>query len=609
MRRFVRVALALSAALALAVVAALAIMARQDAAHARFYNTGKTINGFLSEYGRALARALDRDGGSHAAAEGVDADALNALLAFYSDRYAVAGRGDWALGEPAMIGGAVVRQARLANRRDYGRVDLADAFSAYAASVANVGGLRFKIDLIESVGEDHRSATLTVKYVMDGVDGDGRLFQDRYFYRWRLVKEGQSDAYGWRILGDELVEGVRVAGDGAVFEAMDLAAAGVDYAHRRDPKLDIKSGKLKFGVVGHSQGGISAADYDGDGLPDLFFGDGVRCRLYRNLGADAGGSPRFVDVTAKTGLDGVDQANAGLFADIDNDGDQDLLITRYLAPNRLYRNNGAGFFEEVSAQMGVDAVTASSSAVFFDYDRDGWLDLYIGAFGDAFKRIPRLPFFARNGEPNRLYRNDRGQRFVDVSEEAGVADTGWTLAVTAGDYNGDGWSDLLLANDFGRKCLYRNNGDGTFSEVAKQAGVLDFSGGMGALFADFNDDGLQDLYTSNIKSNQRWFGEDQTVAQYIRNVMRTAWIWRDFSEYRALYGLVGSAWPELGKQVGEGNSFFLNNGDETFEELKDSHANQAGWGWSVVAFDFDNDADLDIYAANGWISNTPETDL
>jgi len=183
------------------------------------------------------------------------------------------------------------------------------------------------------------------------------------------------------------------------------------------------------------------------------------------------------------------------------------------------------------------------------------------------------------------------------------------LAVAAGDYDGDGYPDLISANDFGRKNLYRNLGDGTFADVAKEAGVLDFSGGMGVTFGDANSDGRLDIYTSNINSNQRWYGEQVTITSYLRNVVATRWALLDMGEYLKMYDLVGADWVELGKEVGEGNSLFQNEGDGTFRELKDSHTNRAGWGWSVAFFDADNDADLDLYAANGWISNDPTSDL
>jgi hypothetical protein len=183
------------------------------------------------------------------------------------------------------------------------------------------------------------------------------------------------------------------------------------------------------------------------------------------------------------------------------------------------------------------------------------------------------------------------------------------MAVAAADLNGDGWPDLIMANDFGKKSVYRNNGDGTFTEVTKQAGVLDFSGGMGVAVGDCDGDGRLDLYFANINSNQRWFGEDRTVKQYMRNVARTRWLFEDFGEYRKLYDLVGPEWRNLGQRIGKGNSLFRNNGDGTFTELRDSHTTRAGWGWGVAFFDMDNDGDLDLFAANGWISNPSKDDL
>jgi hypothetical protein len=596
-RRFGKPLLIAAGLMGIAVIMAWFHLRAEDRRHARFYQTGKTVNAFLKEYCRSVEEAFDKQDPTR-------------LLRHYSPESLPSppSAGGW--GTPETLAGGVTLQ-RLSGKGTVG----ADPISVPSYhDLQAIEETTCKIDLIESL-EPH-AVVLTVKFILDGVDRQGRFFQDRIFFRRHLTRspvgEAEDGRIDWKIARDEVVEGVRVAGDRGGFLAVDPARVGLDYRHRRDPKLHRREQRegLRFGVIQHASGGVSAADYDRDGLPDLLFLDGRESRLFRNLGVSSeDGLPRFEDVTGAVGLTGIGEAHSGLFVDFDNDGDRDLFLARYLAPNRWYRNQGDGTFVEASAEVGLDAVFPATSATALDYDRDGFLDLYVAAYGNAFEAFPRLPFFARNGEANRLYRNVGGERFEDVTDAAGVGDTGWSLAVAATDVDGDGWADLAVANDFGRKTLYRNQGDGTFLDVAREAGVLDFSGGMGLAFGDFDNDGHPDLYTSNINSNQRWFGEDQTVSHYLHNVLRSRWLWKDWREYRALHALVGDQWGALGKQVGEGNSLFRNRGDGTFEELKDSDTQKAGWSWGVAFADFDNDTDLDLYAANGWISAEPGTDL
>ena len=583
------------------IAVALYVMARRDREHAKFFNTGKSVNVFLSNYTRAIRESFEKKD-----------PAL--VMNLYSDRFWSPGRGHWEMVSTEEESDVAISRVVIKGQQDFDKQALRGEIANYLTTIASIKNIWTKIDMIEEV-ELERRVVLRVKFILDGTDPHGAIFQDRYFYRWQLINEGTSTAFDWKIIKDELVandgliEGIRVAGDGGSFKEVDLGTSGIDFKHSRDPKLNAEkySAKMKFDIIEHGSGGASAADYDGDGRQDIFFPDGIRSRLYRNV-SDDNGAIKFTDVTTAAGLDGVDQANAGLFADVDNDGDVDLFIARYLASNKFFLNDGGRFIDQ-SKEMGLDLSSTSVTACFLDYDRDGFIDLYVGLYGDAFKDVPRLPFFAQNAQPNRLYHNERGRGFRDVTESSRTGDTGWALAVASADYDGDGYSDIAVANDFGRKCLLHNNGDGTFTDVAKEAGVLDFSGGMGLTFGDFDDDGLIDLYTSNINSNQRWFGEDMTVSQYMRNVARTRWLLLDMFEYKKFYDLVGSDWMSIGTTIGEGNSLFKNNGNGTFRELKDSHTARAGWGWSVSFFDVDNDTDLDIYAANGWITNKNKDDL
>ena len=519
-KRWMRRVLLLLASTGLALVLGAAYLwqdiKRRDVEHARFLDCGQSINLFLKHYAEELVEAHRRG----------DAETV---LSSYADDYHSSRRGHWRLTEDQDLGAAARCLLRAEGRDDFDRRALASELAAYLRGITSVQSIKCKIDLIEHAIPD-KSALITVKYILDGEDRAGRLIEDRFFFRWRLTKvPRQSGLSEWRITSDELVEGERVAGRGKEFFKPNPSSIGVDYVHRRDPKLDPTRAKIKFAVIQYASGGVSAVDYDDDGRPDLFFSDGVRSRLFKNLTVDSD-AISFRDVTTGAGLDGIDQAHCALFCDVDRDGDRDLFVVRYLAPARLYRNRGDGTFEDATSGSGLDFVTPATAATFFDYDADGLPDLYVGNNGNAFQASPRIPFYATNGEPNRLYRNIDGHRFVDVTQESGTGDTGWALAVCASDFDGDGKVDLGVANDFGRKVLYRNNGNGTFTDVAKKAGVLDFSGGMGLAFGDLNFDGRPDLYTSNINSNQRWFGEEITLWQYGRNLVRSGWLLTDFAE-------------------------------------------------------------------------------
>ena len=247
---------------------------------------------------------------------------------------------------------------------------------------------------------------------------------------------------------------------------------------------------------GESALGVSFADYDNDGDPDLFVANGGADRLFRN---DHG---RFTDVTAQAGVADAYDSMGAAWADYDHDGRLDLYVTDYAhcldppsrplsyEPDRLYHNDGNGHFTEVTSVLGPNAtIGAGFAAAWFDYNGDGWDDLYLGN-----------DFFGQQPDRNHLWRNDGGGSFTDVSSSSGAGVAINTMGVGVGDYDRDGRLDLALSNSYSN-VLLRNRGDGTFVNVARaaraertyqQAGEHGFT--WGVEFADLNLDGWEDLY-------------------------------------------------------------------------------------------------------------------
>jgi len=283
--------------------------------------------------------------------------------------------------------------------------------------------------------------------------------------------------------------------------------------------------------------GVALFDYDGDGRLDIFFANGARIddpmpagtlpikdgprywnRLYHQRP-----DGRFEDVTAAAGLAGTGYGQGVAVGDYDNDGDEDLYVTGVFG-NQLYRNEANGRFTEVTAEAGVAGGGWSTSAAFVDYDNDGRLDLFVGRYMEwSFSYNPHcsaaynpFPEQSPNGpraycHPNLfkgatalLYHNEGGGRFRDVSQEAGVSNPGGkSLGVAMADFDGDGFTDLFVANDAVQQFLYRNLGNGRFEDVALEAfAAFDQDGkafsGMGVDFADYDNDGRPDVVVTNL---------------------------------------------------------------------------------------------------------------
>lgn len=481
---------------------------------------------------------------------------------------------------------------------------------------------KLKLARVEEIGDD--SAVIRSVLWLRGRRGGNERFESQATLRLHLVRGtndgGPGGASGWRIERQDLLSGVTTAGRGEGF--VDVArAAGIDHLLQPNPLFATDEWRPKtFEIIQYGPAGVSAADVDGDGWVDLFFGDGGAPHLYLNQGARADGGLRFRNVTAAAGLPvEAPGVNVGLFVDLDGDGDEDLVLPRFQGRNLLFRNDGVGAdgiprFTDLSdaVDLGKPFVVVASAA---DYDGDGDLDLYFGRYLDPRKDLPTTLFYTRNGQGNTLLRNDGNFRFTDVTEEAGVREGGLTLGVAWADYDADGDQDLYVANDFGRNALLRNEGPDAegkvrFKDVSEETGTLDFGFGMSASWGDADGDGDLDLYVSNVHSGQRWYGQSTTLHQYLLTSIRQGTIREDLPLYREIFRYAGSAWEHYGDGMVKGNSLLLNDGAGRFDEVSEiAGANPFGWYWGSAFLDYDNDGRQDLYANNGWISGRTYDDL
>jgi tetratricopeptide (TPR) repeat protein len=339
------------------------------------------------------------------------------------------------------------------------------------------------------------------------------------------------------------------------------------------------------GIDVYGNNGVACGDIDNDGFDEIYVcqPSGLPNRLYRNRG-----DGRFEDITEAAGVGVLDPTSSAVFADVDNNGNQDLIVVRTSGP-LLFRNLGKGKFQLQPeafrfAQPPQGSFTGTALA---DYDRDGWLDIYFCLYsyyeGIDQYRYPTPYYDARNGPPNFFLRNNRDGTFRDVTAETGLNQNNNHFSFDCGwcDYNNDGWPDLYVVNDFGRKNLYRNNGDGTFTDVAEEVGVVDVGPGMSSSWFDYDNDGNQDLYVCDM-----WEPAGSRVS------MQPAFLKGQPESVRALY-----------RRHAMGNSLYHNQGNGNFAARGGAAGvEKVGWSWSCGAWDFDHDGYSDLYVATGMIS-------
>ena len=318
--------------------------------------------------------------------------------------------------------------------------------------------------------------------------------------------------------------------------------------------------------------GVAIGDYDGDGRPDIFVVSKTEgCRLFRNLGGY-----KFEDVTEKAGVGATPGVwNEGAtFVDINNSGRLDIYVCRTGAPNLLYINQGDGTFKEMAHAYGLDVNDASVMAAFCDYDRDGWLDVYVTVNVLDIAKHP-------NGQRGYLFHNNGNGTFTNVTEAAGISGESQSHSATWWDFENDGWPGLYVANDYGvPDRLYRNNRDGTFTDVASEVLPHTAFSSMGADIGDVNNDGFIDFLVADMAA---------TTHQKDQHSLADA---RGRTEEKPDSGLA----PKYHR-----NALLLNTGTGHFLEA----ANLAGlaatdWTWSPRFADLDNDGHLDLFVTNGY---------
>ncbi|MBK8479117.1 MAG: VCBS repeat-containing protein [Opitutaceae bacterium] len=357
-------------------------------------------------------------------------------------------------------------------------------------------------------------------------------------------------------------------------------------------------------VYGASGCGVAIADYDGDGRPDVFtVAKTGRCRLFRNLG-----NWKFEDVTDRAGLPGgaagwADKVKGLLgsgdpladspenwkqgttFADVNNDGRLDLYVCRFGAPNWLFINQGDGTFKEEAAARGLALVDGSCVGAFCDYDRDGWLDVYVQT--NLLTNVKRP-----QGQPDHLLHNRGNGTFEEVSARAGIKNTDTSgHSATWWDYDDDNWPDLYVANDYAvPDFLYHNNRDGTFTDTLSQVVPHMPHSAMGSDLGDVNNDGRLDFYVADMAATTH--EKDQRGMASIRVLLND-------SDYDAQPA------PQFMR-----NALYLNSGTGRMLEAAGLLGlARTDWTWSPRLEDLNNDGRLDLQVTNGMTREYHNVDL
>jgi tetratricopeptide (TPR) repeat protein len=474
-----------------------------------------------------------------------------------------------------------------------GRDAFLKSLASYLHSFSRIETAEFLITGLRIANPSPVAVEIRVRY--DLVGSRDRDIREERVGSWSLTCHADKQGK-WQILQWQTTNETRASVSGLGFvditaEALHgNAAAQEQFGNGTDYWRSIVDAAAGIDVYGNN--GVAVGDFEGTGQDGFYVCQpaGLPNRLFRNRGDGT-----FEDVTDRSGLGLLDGTACALFADFTNSGTQDLIVVRTNGP-LLYLNRGRGKFElKPDAFRFANPPSGTFTGIAAaDYNLDGLLDLYFCLYayyqGLSQYTHPRPYYDAQNGPPNFLMRNRGDGTFEDVTEASGINENNnrYTFACGWCDYDNNGWPDLYVANDFGRKNFYRNNRDGTFHDIAAQAGVEDYGAGMSVSWFDYDNDGRQDLYVTDMYSAAGTRVTEQDV--FLPGVD---------SKIRSAY-----------RKHASGNSLFRNESSHALTNASTEAQVALGrWSWSGDAWDFDHDGTTDLYVTNGFISGANRDDL
>ncbi|WP_426484947.1 VCBS repeat-containing protein [Flavobacterium sp. 2] len=376
--------------------------------------------------------------------------------------------------------------------------------------------------------------------------------------------------------------------DQKIFTTLDRSDTGIEFSNNLKENDSLNYFTYNYIYLG---GGVATGDINNDGLVDIYFtGNQVSNKLYLNKG-----NLKFEDITEKAGVGGDSRWYTGVtMADVNGDGFLDIYcsVGGKFGPknNQLFINNHNGTFTEKAKEYGIDDIGNSVQGTFFDYDKDGDLDLFVAnypptKFNSATGDYVQMMLHVKENESGHLYRND-GNHFTNVTEQAGVKNYGLSLSATVGDLNNDSWPDIYVSNDFNSPdFLYINNQDGTFKEVVKEAMAHNSFYGMGVDISDFNNDGNLDVFQVDMDA------KDNRRKKANMSSMNPKLFWDVIDagfNYQYMHNCM------------QLNTGVYENGIPHFGNVsRITGTSSTDWSWGPLFADFDNDGNKDLFVTNG----------